>query len=332
MKRPIETNHDAWLQKQRMKIGGSDIPTLLGISGSTLMDLWLFKTARGTGFTGNDLTYIGIHSEDLVAANFMEQYPGVKAWQDNFVRFSEVVPVLGVNLDRRILRHPRFGMKPGVMQIKTTSANAWDASLDKFPKPELNIPINYDKINGTPFKYICQLLMEMHCAKVEFGFLSAYVTGDFTRRFEHNIFYTKDWLPTIDALLNLVDSFWKNYVETDTPPPTETLEDLANFHPVITSDLPGIVTEELRKKMEQLKEKKAARDEYEALKKEIEIDVKSLIGNGELLLCESGEKILAKWGQSTSWKFDEKKFKIDHPEMHSDYSTQKVTRRFNPKY
>lgn len=215
--------YEDWVRQRLTKIGGSDIPSVLGIGYKTPYALWREKLGLSEGFDGNDMTFVGNYLEDMVARWFADEYmPDVKVFNDNFIRYPEEDPwsrFLGVNLDRVISESgcPDGHSGRGVLQVKTTSVNALSNKT-------------LDSKYGMPVEYLVQLLTEMYAYGASWGYLAAFVMGDYSREFKVWPCYIGDHQPLLDMIKRETKTFW-NLVEAKTPPPAESITDLELMYP-----------------------------------------------------------------------------------------------------
>lgn len=227
----------------RRLLGGSDIGALLGISPySSAADVWL-RVVYGEQLEMNDVMDHGLLMEPGLFALIQSEAPGK----------YQTHPTL---------RHPHFEHGVGHLDLlrKEPSKAVVDAKMVHWTQRE-----KWD--NGVPDFVRTQLDWYMQCAGTDEAWVGAFFgLGDFRL-----IRVEPLDADTRSSILEVVERFWRDHVETGEPPPPDGSEACASIltrlHPVkgVSVPLDAVAVEHARKISElkrQLKELEA-QEEFE---------------------------------------------------------------------
>lgn len=129
----------------------------------------------------------------------------------------------------------------------------------------------------------------------------------------------------IAALRELCVNWWRQYVETDTPPPPTTGNDAALLFPrdsgrvVVADDATAAAYAELLTLRARMKADDDRRDELESR-------LKLALGDASALTVDG--KTAATWKASTSNRFDATAFKAAHADLYQQFTRPSESRRF----
>lgn len=188
-----------WLQVRRQGIGSSDAASAVGLNPyCSPLQLWLEKTGRDEGDDcPSDAAYWGTVLEPIVADEYARQ-TGHKVRKVNAVLQHPDQAFMRANLDREIV-----GVEggPGILECKTSgffAAKAWD--------------------EGVPEWYQIQVLHQLAVTGRAWADVAVLIAG---QSFQIHRIERDEAL--IDQLIGLERHFW-DFVEADTPPPTDGSE------------------------------------------------------------------------------------------------------------
>jgi len=287
------------LKLRQTYIGTSEWAVVAGLFSKykTPYQVWDEKV---NGYTpiDNIRMRLGRDIEPMIA-KWVEEDMNVHVARDGMVRFHPEFDFLATNLDG-IIYH-KDGTDASVFEIKTASTIAretWGAEL----------PIQYyTQIQG---QMLITGMKKAYVAILTFGYAGP-------EKFEIQSYdYNPDF---ISALLPKLVAFWQDHVATGIPPAPVNNDDVKSLHP--ESNGTGITAnQDLLEKIETLKEVKQTRANAEKLVKEIEVDIKSIMGDAEWITDEEDNKLVTWKSGVGRISFDSKSFKSDNPELYESYT------------
>jgi len=290
-------SHEDWLRHRQRGIGGSDAAAILGLlPWKTALEVYYDKTAEEpVQIEENPRMRAGKKLENVIAEYFTEE-TGLELRRDNKIRIHQDYPFMLGDLDRIIL--PKNGEGPGVFEAKSTSgfaAAAW----------ELEIPLYF----------FAQVQHYFFVTGYQWGEIGILVDGwDFRHSpLEPALDYQK-------LMLERCEQFWNDHVLKRIPPPPMNEADLKLLYDrsVVGKKVvatPGTI--ELHNQAVPLKQSKGAIEkDYKALTEQIKIfmlDAEILVGPDDDVLAtyKTGKDRL---------RFDEDRFRVEHPELYAQYS------------
>lgn len=299
---PEEVNKQ-WVEARKNGIGGSDVASIMGLNKySSPLNVWLIKTGReeSPDLSGKEAVEWGNRLEDVVADKFADEHPELKVYRRNATLVSIERPWAFANLDRWVTDgHGNVG----ILEVKTVGmrrAADWD--------------------NGVPLYYLTQVNHYMSVTGYQYAWVAVLIGGQ-----EFREYYIQRDEEDIKAINEYVDTFWHEFVETDTAPALigndseadailrQHEEPSTEFIPMLDSDI-SILGElqQIKAEMDALKKKKTL----------IENTIKDLIGDNKGIETETRK---VTWVRSTRSSFDKKAFDAAHPGITQDYMKTSVT-------
>ena len=194
-----DMSREAWLEKRRLSIGGSDAGTLLGLNPHTSpYALWAEKTGKVVpeDISDKEAVRVGNDLEQYVADRWMEK-TGKKCRKANHFFYNSDYPFAHANIDRDVI-----GEKAG-LECKTTSS--WEI-------------LQQCKEGKYPDTWYAQVTHYMMVTGAERWYLGVLVLGKGFYEFtiERNE-------AEIKALAVAEEAFWSR-VKSNTPPPLDGTE------------------------------------------------------------------------------------------------------------
>lgn len=297
-----EMSHEEWLAKRKDTIGSSDVGTILGLNRyATPRDLFKEKVGLVPPFEGNDSTEWGTELEDFCAKMFDKKEldkvnppeQGARIQRDNKIRVHPRIPFATCNLDRLIVG----GKQPVILELKTTTSYAvknWDAAI--------------------PTAYYAQLQWQMFVCGYERAIIWVAVL-DKKQFIRLDVQYSKEFC---DKMLEAVVAFRQAVEAGDDSTLSLEPADVERMRPVEGSRIEA--TEEILSKITQLTELKAKKSEVEKIEKALAGEIKTFIGQNEVLA--QGERVIAT-------------YKMQHKDAYSvpasDYRTLNLQREKKEK-
>ena len=169
----------------RGMVGGSDAGTLLGLN-KYKSPINLFYQSIGINSLPNRMNSIMLHGKQLeeYVAKCWQYYDGTEeGWVENTLndnkikRFTKVkaiienpkYPMLFANIDGKITKHPKYGRKAGVLEIKTISGYSADSYEAGIPPSYLLQVQHYMLVTEWDYAEICYLKdgRELGCVTFE---------------------------------------------------------------------------------------------------------------------------------------------------------------------
>jgi putative phage-type endonuclease len=154
-------------------IGGSDAGTLLGLN-KYKSPINLFYQAIGLSQLPNKMNHIMLHGKQLedYVAQCWQYYDGTPdGWVENTLNKNKIktykkvksiitnpaYPALFANIDGQITKHPVYGKKKGILEIKTISGYSADSYEAGLPPSYLLQVQHYMLVTGYKYAEICYL-------------------------------------------------------------------------------------------------------------------------------------------------------------------------------
>ena len=296
---PEEINAQ-WVEARKSGIGGSDVAAIMGLNKySSPLEVWLVKTGKqqSPDLSGNQAVEWGNILEDVIAEKFKEAHADdYDVYRKNAMLVSKERPWAFANLDRVVI--DRKTKKKGVLEIKTVGmyrASDWE--------------------NGVPAYYLTQVTHYLSITGYDFAIVAVLVGGQ-----DYREFYIERDADDIKAVNEYVDTFWHEFVETDTPPAlignSSEADALLSLHSVPDSTYESALDADID--LERLQEIKAEIKRLETEKAKIENNIKALIGDAKGIETESSR---ITWVRSEANKIDAKALTAEAPELAKKYTT-----------
>jgi putative phage-type endonuclease len=299
----MEAGRREFLERRRAGIGGSDVSAIVGVNKwATPLDVWRSKVGQIED-QGDvpDHIHFGNVLEDVVAQEFQRR-TGLAVQRRNKMYVDDQEPCLIANIDRYVTG------ERAILECKTSSAfmaSEWGES-------------GSDEV---PDAYICQCLHYMSVTGYQKCYLAVLLGGNDFRTYE---------IPYNDKLARHLReksvSFWRDYVETMTPPPPVNEDDLKALYASGGLD-PVTAIPEISAHVEILRHLKAEKKDIESQIASAEFAIKEFMGNHDQLLDGSG-KVLTTWKACISNRLNTTALKEAEPDLYSQYCETQNQRRF----
>ena len=301
-------NHEEWLQYRTGGIGSSEVGTILGLNKyETPYQLWRRKIGIDPPKAENNAMKAGHYLEPAVAQFFVDATGAkvIKASAGDWLMVNDDKPHMRVSPDRLYWadgdKHSAANKR--ILECKTT----------RMKVDEENIP----------YTWICQLTYQLGVAELERGALAWLTQGqDFGYK---DIYFDKEFFAYITEE---VERFWVDNILGKQEPAAINAEDILLKSPLHTEGKEIIADLDTLNRLSLVKKLKEEIEELEASRNDVINDLKLTIGDAESLVDSNGTLITWKAPKPTN-KFDEKRFKQEHPDLYEQYQTKvQGARRF----
>lgn len=292
-----------WVEARKNGIGGSDVASIMGLNKySSPLNVWLVKTGReeSPDLSDNQAVEWGNRLEDVVADKFADEHPELQVRRRNATMVSIKRPWAFANIDRWVTDGKG---NVGILEVKTVGmrrAADWD--------------------NGVPLYYLTQVMHYMSVTGYQYAWVAVLIGGQ-----EFREYYIERDEQDIQAINDAVDTFWRDFVETDTAPALIGNDPEANAllsqHSDPSTEFIAMLDEDVSM-LDELQEIKDQMDDLKHRKTLIENQIKDLIGDNKGIETET-KRIT--WVRSTRSSFDKKAFDAAHPGITNDYMKTSVT-------
>lgn len=299
---PEEINKQ-WVEARKNGIGGSDVASIMGLNKySSPLNVWLVKTGReeSPDLSDNQAVEWGNRLEDVVADKFADEHPELQVRRRNATMVSIKRPWAFANIDRWVTDGKG---NVGILEVKTVGmrrAADWDS--------------------GVPLYYLTQVMHYMSVTGYQYAWVAVLIGGQ-----EFREYYIERDEADIKAINDAVDTFWRDFVETDTAPALIGNDPEANAllsqHSDPSTEFIAMLDEDVSM-LDELQEIKDQMDDLKHRKTLIENQIKDLIGDNKGIETET-KRIT--WVRSTRSSFDKKAFDAAHPGITNDYMKTSVT-------
>lgn len=292
-----------WVEARKNGIGGSDVASIMGLNKySSPLNVWLVKTGReeSPDLSDNQAVEWGNRLEDVVADKFADEHPELQVRRRNATMVSIKRPWAFANIDRWVTDGKG---NVGILEVKTVGmrrAADWD--------------------NGVPLYYLTQVMHYMSVTGYQYAWVAVLIGGQ-----EFREYYIERDEQDIQAINDAVDTFWRDFVETDTAPALIGNDPEANAllsqHSDPSQEFVSMLDEDVSM-LDELQEIKDQMDDLKHRKTLIENQIKDLIGDNKGIETET-KRIT--WVRSTRSSFDKKAFDAAHPGITQDYMKTSIT-------
>lgn len=303
-----------WLKQRGFGIGSSEVGTILGLNPwDTPYQLWRRKMGMDAPKEENFAMRAGHYLEDAVS-KFYADATGkeiIKASAGDWLIVNNEREYLRVSPDRTfwIPGRTKSDKNKGILECKTTQMK-----IDK---------------DNVPMHWYSQLQYQLGVAELEQGALAWLIAG---REFDYlEVEFDKEFF---DYMVGEVDKFWIDNIKGGKEPISMNLDDVVLRNP---RHVLGKFVEADATIMQEIAEMRLLKEELaklDARKKEIEDNIKMMIGDAEALVApgstQAKPEVLATWKNAKdSTKFDEKLFAKENPDTYAKYQyTTSGSRRF----
>lgn len=292
-------------RKNQKGIGGSDVATILGLNPyKSPFTLWLEKTGQvePPDLGNNEYVNWGNILEPVIREEF-KKVTGFEVVENDFVLQHDIHDFMVANIDGEVF-DPAFNGEPGVLEIKTA-----------------NERMKEEWREGPPHYYMLQIQHYLAVLDYSYAYVAVLIGGN---HFKYFRIVRDDYV--IDKIIAAEMEFM-NLVETNTPPeisahPKDS-EYLSETYSK-PSEEEGFLTSESERKalryIEIQEEMKMLQEEADFIKNKIKYEAKeckALVGENVKILMPAVKKL----------SFDNKKFAVDHPELHAAYKNKEINYR-----
>jgi len=279
--------YEAWLEKRKGSIGGSDAGSIMGLSayGSPLT-IYLEKKGLVSDREISRAAYRGKILEPVIFGLFAKDHPELAIEKAPYMFFSKTNPFMSANIDGLISGNATIDGKEisgtGILEIKT-SKTGYGFGDDEIPDTHYAQVQHYLSVLDLPWAVISVYMLENEVIK------------------NYVVMRNDDF---IARLIAAEKDFWENFVQKDVMPAAMGLE---NEDDMITgmyegSKAPVVLTNE---EIDLCRTHKELGEQIDALRKQkdaVGINLKAKLGartngDGERKLSASGG------GYSVSWSF-----------------------------
>jgi putative phage-type endonuclease len=266
---PKAENRDEWLADRKNYIGASEVASILGLDKyRTPLRVFQDKTEEQKSEMseiGSQRAEAGLRAENMVSDWIADKY-GLKIQRDNKIRIHPVYNFFRCNLDRVIVSHPSG---PGVLEIKTTSREnlkTWGMHLDE-PNPIF-------------MHHWVQVQAQLAITGYTWGVIGVMPADSFMGFGEPELIEVEPDEDFIPGMVEKIADFWKNHIETKTPPEPTTLEDVQSLYAV--AHPPALeLNEEAYQKIVQLSILKKQIKTLTEQAREIDLAVRIMMGESD---------------------------------------------------
>ena len=290
------TNRTDWLEKRRQGIGASDIAAVMGLSPwSTPLQVWVSKTVDDVPEVeqSEDMKW-GLRMESAILDEF-EQRHGQPATDRGTLWRNTDRPWMLATPDGMTYTNTDDGWL-AVVDAKKTDSWSWD--------------------DGIPQQYLIQVQWQMAVTGAPQAYLVALHRG---RRLE---IYPITADPELQQeLIEAGEHFW-TYVESETPPAAVADDNayMASLYPTAEErpvEISPEIVSELRQAKDTMKTAKARVDAAEVALKEAMADADTAV---------VGQEVVATWKNQTRRSIDQKRLRVENPDIAAEYSVERSSR------
>lgn len=305
------TEDEQWHFRRSLGIGGSEAGAILGLNKyQSAWDLWAIKTGRqpAPDLSDNMAVKMGHKLEQTVAELYAEA-TGKQVRRSNIHHQHKDKPWLVGNLDRVVV-----GEKRG-LECKTASSFA---AKGKFGKGNVYTPDGEMVIicDEVPDTYLVQVQHYMAVTGLPVFDLAVLIDG---RDFRvYTIARNEELITELEGQLT---EFWFKNVIADIAPAGEPIQDQ---EPVKGAAVEADVS--ILNLLEERRELVAAITELDDAKSELDNQIKTFIGENEVLTRDG--RSIATYKAVTTNRFDSTSFKKAEPALYAQYVKPSTSRTF----
>ena len=307
-------NNQDFTANRTKYLGGSDIGAILGFSKyRTALDVWLEKTGRIVNKVDNLPVRFGSFAESFVASEYATQTGFALANSEEGVTHP-AYPFMVGHIDRFVFNTSlgRTINYESLFNIDGTCA-ATHLLECKTASPFNQTDWGELGSDEVPMSYLVQCLWYLAITNLERCDVAVLFGNSDFRIYE--VYRDKE---LEDLIISKAATFWNDYVKADTPPPAQCE---ADYQILFKKEVSGKAIEadheicELTSNLHQLND--------EIKSKEIEISqikqaIMGQMGEAELLTYQG--QVLATWkSPKQSYRLDNKRLEIEHPELIPKY-------------
>jgi predicted phage-related endonuclease len=292
-------------KKRKGGIGGSEVGAILGLSKwSSPYQVWLRKTGRDTGFTGNKYTRAGIILESAVSQYFEEE-----------TKYR----IIKTSAKSKVYQHAKYDFAIGM-------PDRLFVSPEKIGKGVLECKTVQGMIDDVPEDWFCQLQWYLGVVGAGYGSVAWLERGvDFKyKEYEYDPEF-------FGFMISKVEPFWKENILKDIPPDPIDIRDVILMYNKHTESKSIEATLEMLAVHKQIVDLKALIKERTEELTTLEDTVKFAMLDAEAVMI--GTKPIFTWRSTAPVKrFDKDRLMIEQPEIYKQYITEEAgSRRFLTK-
>lgn len=335
------SSHEAWLEERKNGVGASSVGKLLGVSKyGTPYSLWRDLIGLNPPVEENWAMVQGHIYESYIADRFQAElgYSVIKASSGDWIAVNPYKSFLRVSPDWTfwLSRAPRTISNKGVLECKSTRLN-----------------VTKENWREVHLDWYCQIQYQLYVLDLEVGYLGCLNTQTGEYFFDEVII---NYDLCVNTLVPAIEKFWnenvcpaRQYIEEHG---TTNIAELHQFAPPATeaSDIDEMyASEESGKSIEAttldspyadpIEDGADIPDFFDALSlykqrkaqiKALEEDCKTFenwcklkMADAEFIAGADGKPLATYKANKSSMKFDEKRFKEEHPDIYSKYLNEK---------
>jgi putative phage-type endonuclease len=283
-------------------VTGSDVGTICGVNPwGNVVELWQEKLGlrEAEDISNNPRVRAGIYLEPVVAKWF-EDETGKSVYIDDDSLTHKEYPFMGAHIDRRVKG------ENAILECKTAGySQGWGEKGD----------------NTIPDSYLCQVAHYVAVCDVERAYIAVLIGGNDFRWYIYERNYKLE-----KTLIERCKTFW-NCVQKGIPPEARTSEEMIALYSQAGQLEALIASEEIESSIEKLKEIKTQKKELEVLEEAHELQIKKFMRSHDILLANSGKKLVTWKNRKGSTTFDRYTFKEEFPEIYKKYEVTGMASR-----
>jgi putative phage-type endonuclease len=315
-----EMSREDWLAARRHGLGGSDAAAALNLDPYRT-PLQLYREKRGevpeADLSDNEAVQSGILLEPFIKQRY-EARTGRRVHNVNQMLRHPKHPFMLANLDGRIVG------ESALLECKTAGfwaakkSEEWGATSDDAPT------------DLCPPKYFVQVMHYLAVTGFAYADLAAFIAGQ-----ELRIYRIQRDEALIGSIILAEADMWRRIQEGDAPPP-RTDADIKSLYATATVDRSIEASQEVLQlvgdyqfadaQIDAISASAARVDGVELSLKDIEIKIKTFMGDADVLTF-GGEPIVT-WRNGKSTSLDTDKLKADLPEVYEKYVRRGTKRTF----
>lgn len=294
-------------------LGGSDIAAIAGLSPyKTALDVYLDKHGLSEEREMTDFQRHG-HIMEPVILNEYEKYCGKQLIRDDlFIQCKENSWMLG-NLDA-VEAESYALLKAGLAPVKIIDA--------KYVSSFHRHAFGSEGTSEMPDSILLQMIHYRIITNAE----KVDVAVFFDRPDLYVYTYRKD--ESIEnQVLEMEYNFWFNNVQKDIPPTPKSTADAKAMWRKARKDTSIVADDRDLQIWETLRDIRSQKKTLESQEDELKTLLQIKMADNEIL-SDAGGMTLASWKNQKTNRFDQAKFKKDHPELHKNYISESESRVF----
>jgi putative phage-type endonuclease len=300
-----DLSKEQWLELRKTGIGGSDASVVCGMNKyKSPFELWQEKTGRVEAKEAGEKAYWGNLLEPFVKEEF-EKRSSYKVYVEKVMLQHPKYPFMLANIDGMIFNeeYPRGCL----FEAKTASAyleHEWEDGK-------------------VPEAYMLQVQHYLAVTNFVGAYIAVLIGGN---KFKWTFIPRDEEI--IEMLIKIEGVFWE-YVKNDTTPPIDGSEASTHFIQELYKFCEKNSSIELPSKAEkwinEYQEAQEIEKEMATRKNEVANKLKAMLGNSEIGTLD---KRIVSWKNVETDKFDTTSFKVEHPDLYSQYLKKSSYRRF----